>query len=294
MASRLTPLNVAIVVLLAAGCGGSSAASVPSSASTSKAASAGWLPNGPPSRAVVWAVGDGGGGSGANAVAGLVARGRPDLFLYLGDVYPFGTAGAFRNGYAPSFGRFAKRTAPTPGNHDWPFRSSGYDPYWKQVQGQTPPPYYSLSSGGWQLISLNSETGDHSAQQAWLKTQLQAPGDCRLAFWHKPRFSGGMHGDSPSMDPYWRALQGHASLVVSGHDHDMQRFHARGTLTQLVSGAGGESHYAVDRSHSGLAFANDTAYGALRLDLRPGIARVAFYAANGRKLDSTTVRCRRS
>lgn len=275
-----------LTALLLPGCGAglSPFASTPS-----------FVPDGPTGRAVVWAVGDGAvGGDAGRSVGRLVARARPDLFIYLGDVYPQGTAQAFRVAYKPAFGGLARLTAPTPGNHDWPVHADGYDPYWRGIRGRRTPEWYSFRAGGWRLISLNSETPRRGEQLAWLKTQLRGRGDCRLAFWHRPRFSGGLHGDAADMDPYWKALQGHATLVLSGHDHDMQRFRARGTLTQLVAGSGGNGHYPVDRSHPGLAFADDDDYGALRINLTPGRAGLAFIAADGSQLDAAVVPCRRS
>jgi hypothetical protein len=82
-------------------------------------------------------------------------------------------------------------------------------------------PYYSFSVGGWQFLSVNSELPHRSgsAQLAWLKGRLGG-GNCRIAFWHRPRFSAGTtHGDAPDMDPVWQALRGRAALVLSGHDH---------------------------------------------------------------------------
>jgi len=79
--------------------------------------------------ATLWAAGDGANGSApSKAVAAMIARDRPDRFLYLGDVYPVGSADAFRTAYDPVYGRLAKRTAPTPGNHDWGLRAQGYFP----------------------------------------------------------------------------------------------------------------------------------------------------------------------
>ncbi len=43
-------------------------------------------------------------------MAALVRRGRPDRFLYLGDVYETGTAQEFRRWYHPRFGRLARIT----------------------------------------------------------------------------------------------------------------------------------------------------------------------------------------
>jgi Calcineurin-like phosphoesterase len=288
MVSWLTPLLLILAAIALAGRDGSNAkpSAVPPEPPS------GWIRNGPSEHAVVWAVGDGAGGPGAKSVARLVARGKPDLFLYLGDVYPMGNRNAFRTGYASTFGRLAKLTAPTPGNHDWPARARGYDPYWSAIHGRNPPSFYSLQAGGWQLIELNSEISDRSDQLIWLDAQLRARGNCRLAFWHRPRFSAGLHGDNRDMEIYWRELQGRARLVISGHDHDMQRFRSQGGLIQFVSGAGGKGHYRVKRGRAGLRFADDRRYGALRIELTPGHARLSFVDTAGRTLNSTKVACR--
>jgi hypothetical protein len=246
-------------------------------------------------RVVLWAVGDGADGSSTSRrLASQIARTRFDRLLYLGDVYERGTASEFRTNYAPSYGRMRAKTWPTPGNHDWPRHPEGYDPYWANVTGGRPPTWYQKRVAGWQIISLNSEA-PHSAdspQGRWLERQLRRPGTCRLAFWHRPRFSAGAHGDQKDMAPVWDALRGHAAIVVNGHDHDMQRLRPINGITEFVSGAGGRELYDVDESDPHLAFANDRTYGALKLELRRGVARYAFVALGGRVLDSGTISCR--
>jgi len=263
-----------------------------------------FVASGPRDRAIVWAVGDGAdGGPAGRAVGARIGAGRPDRLLYLGDVYAprllgwlrgDGTAADYRDRYAPIYGALADRTAPTPGNHEWPQRGSGYEPYWRGVAGRTPPAYYAFEVAGWQLLSLNSEAphGAGSAQARWLASRVAArAGTCRLAFWHRPRFSAGMHGDQPDVAPLFDALRGHAALVVTGHEHDMQRLRPVAGITQVVSGAGGHSRYGVHRD-ARLAFADDRSDGALRIDLRPGGARLRFVSASGRVLDDSSVRCR--
>jgi Calcineurin-like phosphoesterase len=241
-------------------------------------------------RTVVWAVGDGpDDGPAAKRVAGLIAASHPDLVLYLGDVYT-----ADYHAFPAAFDGLADRVAPTPGNHDWPQNArEGYLRYWKQVQGSPLAGYYSLRAGGWQLLSLNSEAAHDagSAQVAWLRGQVRGPGTCRIGFWHRPRYSAGKHGDQPDVAPLWDTLSGHAALVLAGHDHDMQRLRPVDGITELVSGAGGHSHYAVDRGDRRTAFADDTKDGALRLTLSPGRAELAFVAVDGRTLDTSTVSC---
>jgi acid phosphatase type 7 len=252
-------------------------------------------------RAVLWAVGDGAdGGEQAKRVARRIAAAEVDRLLYLGDVYgprvagqalPDGSAKDYRDRYASVYGGFATRTAPTPGNHEWPQRTQGYGPYWARGSRRLPP-YYGFDTAGWRVLSLNSEAphGPGSPQLRWLGRQLRRPGTCRLAFWHRPRFSAGRHGDQPDVAPLWDALRGHASIVVNGHDHDMQRLRRIDGITELVSGAGGHGLYSL-RPDPRRAFGDDRNYGALRAELRPGRADLAFVAADGRVLDRHRVTC---
>jgi hypothetical protein len=250
----------------------------------------------PGDHATIWAVGDGDASPASRAVVRRIAAGHPDRLLYLGDVYERGTAGDFRDHYAPSFGRLARITAPTPGNHDWPRHPGGYDPYWQHALARPrAAAWYAFRAGGWTILSIDSET-DHdsgSPQLRWLRSQLRAPGTCRIAFWHRPRYSAGTHhGDDADMAPVWDALRGHAAIVLSGHEHDMQRLHPIDAMTSFVSGAGGHSHYALHRDDPRLAFGDDRDDGALRLRLRRGSASYAFVTADGRVLDAGTLRCR--
>jgi hypothetical protein len=95
------------------------------------------------------------------------------------------------------------------------------------------------------------------------------------------------------MAPLWNALRGHARIVLNGHEHNMQRLRAIDGISEFVSGAGGSGHYGLHADDDRLASGNDTDYGALRLELEPGVARYAFVTVDGRTLDSGALRCRR-
>jgi hypothetical protein len=84
----------------------------------------------------------------------------------------------------------------------------------------------------------------------------------------------------------------YAALVLSGHDHALQRFRPRDETVQLVVGACGRGRYRIDESDRRLAFGSDWVHGALRMRLRPGAARLAFVAADDTFLDRATVPCR--
>jgi hypothetical protein len=246
-------------------------------------------------RAVVWAVGDAAAAlPGARRLAAAIRRARPDRFLYLGDVYESGTAAEFRRNYDPLYGSLAPITDPTPGNHDWANRFSGYYPYWRAHKGHRQPPWSSVETAGWELLGLNSEAahGRGSRQLTWLDRRLATGGDCRIAFWHRPRFSAGLvHGDSPDTAPLWNALRGRAKAVLGGHEHDLQRLRPRGGLTQYVAGAGGRSSYPLSRTDRRLAWGRDDREGALRIVLEPGAATFEFRDAAGRVLDRSRTTC---
>ena len=88
----------------------------------------------PEPRAIVWAVGDGADGSApARRLARMIERDEPDAVLYLGDVYPSGTAEDYERNFEPVYGRLASIMWPTAGNHEWGNREVGYYPYWRQL-----------------------------------------------------------------------------------------------------------------------------------------------------------------
>lgn len=249
----------------------------------------------PPPPVEIWAVGDGADGSErAKRVGRMIAGARPARFLYLGDVYETGTRSEFERNYRSVFGALGSRTLPTPGNHDWPRHTEGYHPYWLSVKGRRMPATYATRIRGWDLLSLNSENvgSSDSPQMRWLRAQVRSGGTCRLAFWHRPRFSAGTrHGDDPGVEPFSRELRGRAALVVNAHEHNMQEFLPRDGIRELIAGAGGKSLYAGRADDPRLAWSNTTDYGALRLRLRQGQADWAFVAADGRVLRRGSSRC---
>ena len=250
----------------------------------------------PESMPVVWAVGDGATGEvDAWRLARRIAADDPDRFLYLGDVYDEGRPDEFRKNYEFVYGGLLTVTEPTPGDHEWGLRERGYFPFWEDVRGSELEPYYAVELGDWELLSLNSEAphGPDSPQVRWLRERVASSKKCRIAFWHRPRYHSGT--DKPQyrdVAPLWNALRGRATAVLSGDEHNMQRLRPRDGITQFVVGSGGRRLYELRRDDGRLAFGNDEAFGALRLELRPTEARYAFVTAAGRTLDSGTLPCR--
>ena len=181
---------------------------------------------------------------------GLAATPRAAV-LALGDnVYERGTAAEYARCYGPTWGRFKERTYPTPGNHEYATPgAAGYFAYFGKAAGRG---YYSVQLGAWHVISLDSNLkGEaHLAQLAWLKRDLAASGArCTLAYWHHPLYSSGGHGREPIMRDAWELLyRAGAEIVLSGHDHNYERFRPQDAngrrdmeqgIRQFVVGTGG-------------------------------------------------------
>ena len=150
--------------------------------------------------------------------------------LTLGDhQYPSGSLADFEASYADTWGPYRDITFPVPGTHEYETPGAqGYFAYFGKSAGEPDKGYYSYDLGAWHLIALNSEChqiggcADSDPQARWLKHDLEAHSHkCVLAYWHRPRFSSGMHGNDNELDALWQILAGaRADVVLAGHDHD--------------------------------------------------------------------------
>ena len=103
--------------------------------------------------------------------------------------------------------------------------------------------------------------------------------DRRLA---RPRFNAGKHRDEEiDVEGLWSAVNGRAAIVLSGHDHNLQRPSDR-RHHQNVTGAGGLARHAVEEEDPRMAFSEDSTVGGLRIVLGRGRADLKFIAADGR------------
>lgn len=247
----------------------------------------------PRAAATVWAVGDGATGTDdARRLARTIAAGSPRRVLYLGDVYESGTAEEFRAHFAGVYGGLVPIMAPTPGNHEWGNRAEGYDAFWRARTGHPTPHWYAFTIGGWRIVSLSSEIPRDADQLAFVRRELAARADrCVIAMLHQPRESAGSHGDASSVEPLWRELRGRVPVVLSGHEHNLQRLRPVSGTVQYIVGAGGRARYGVKDRDPRLDFARDDLDGALRLRLRPGRADLDFVATSAATLDRSSARC---
>jgi len=226
--------------------------------------------------------------SGAEETEKLLAK-IPGAVMAIGDLaYPDGSAENFAC-YDKTWGKEKARTRPAPGNHE--FHSADatyYFQYFGAAAGDPSKGYYSYELGSWHIVVLNSECEQvggceaGSAQEKWLREDLVAhPTPCTLAYFHKPLFSsGGKHGDDLTMKPLWDALyQGGVDVIVSGHDHDYERFApqtpeakpdpAHG-IREFVVGTGGKNHRPFEAPHANSEVRNADTFGVLKLTLSDG------------------------
>ncbi len=218
---------------------------------------------------------------GDEATAELLDRIAGTVFTLGDNVYNSGTTAEFANCYEPSWGRHKSRTRPSPGNHDYVTRDAApYFAYFGANAGEPGKGYYSYNLGAWHIIALNSEiqVDAGSAQEQWLRADLAANRTtCTLAYWHKPRFSSGPHGNNPRFDALWQALyQFDADLVLSGHDHNYERFApqtpagvadaARG-IREFIVGTGGAGLYPIVTIRPNSEVRNARTWGVLKLTL---------------------------
>jgi len=240
-----------------------------------------------------------------------------DAVFTLGDnAYMEGTTKQFLNCFGSTWGNpkwgIMKKIHPAPGNHEYLSKAaSPYYAYFGANAGVAGAGYYSYDLGAWHIIVLNSEIvvltefsdRDRKAQEDWLKKDLKDKAKpCTLAYWHEPRFSSGWHGSDARFQPIWQIMyDANVDLILSGHDHDYERFlpqtpagvldTLRG-IPEIVAGTGGEDL----RGFGGRAIKNSVyrlegRYGVLLLTLGGGEYRSVWLETDGRVWDPSGGKC---
>lgn len=259
---------------------------------------------------VVAAGGDGASGmTREQQVADLIASWRPDLVLYLGDVYESASSEELLNWYGERgsfFSRFRAITNPTVGNHEYALSPTAqpYVGYWGGI-----PHYYSYDIGAWHFVSLD-DTAEYnqgsvtSVQYRWLAADLaRNTAPCTLVYFHRPFFTVDADAPATEYSAYWQLLAAHhVTLTVSGHAHNYQRWQpldadgavAANGVTTLVAGTAGQWLSPFTRTDPRLAAgfdSHDTSSGALQLQLSNGGAGYLFQNVSGQVLDRGEVTC---
>ncbi len=270
------------------------------------------VPTGSPADPVLIGAGDIAmcGRPGSGQTAQILAK-NPGTVIAVGDnAYPDGAPADYTNCYDPTWGAFKGKTFAVPGNHDYTTaNASGYFAYFGSKAGDPAQGWYSFNVGAWHILAINSNcsavggcnTG--SPQETWVKSDLAAStAKCTLAFWHHPYYSSGRNGDFTQMGAIWQDLyNAGAEIVVSGHDHDYERFapqDASGTkdtargITQFVVGTGGSDFTPlVFPLQPNSVTQLENVFGVLKLILHPTSYTWQFIPISGTFKDSGTVAC---
>jgi 3',5'-cyclic AMP phosphodiesterase CpdA len=174
-----------------------------------------------------------------------------------------------------------------PGNHEYQTPGAAdYFAYFGSRAGTPGQGWYAYDLGSWRIYALNSNCdeiggcGPGSPQEAWLRADLAAnPRACSLAYWHHPLFSSGEHGSDPRMRDVAEALyESGVDVVLSGHDHDYERFAPQSPdgepdadtgFRQFVVGTGGAPLRGLATVAPNSEARAASTYGLLKLTLRP-------------------------
>ena len=215
--------------------------------------------------------------------------------------------------YDRTWGKFKKRTKPTPGNHEYRTPNArGYFGYFGKRAGQRGKGYYSYRLGSWTMIALNSVPcvqsreahvagcAKGSPQYEWLKETLSKSNTkCTLAYMHHPWVSSGVHGRTKAIRPLVDLLYTHGvDVVLSGHDHIYERLarqnpderldNRRG-MRQFVVGTGGrelktqEKLRNIDKPLKNSETRTRKTHGVLKLNLSENSYRWDFLAVKEHK-----------
>jgi 3',5'-cyclic AMP phosphodiesterase CpdA len=174
------------------------------------------------------------------------SRNPANMLVLLGDNDYTRSPARFRVNWRSSFGwarRTGLRVAGVLGNHDYEVARGRYQ---FRLLGM-PGPYYTRRLGDAQLFFLDS-TVVTDRETAWLEQQLaESTSTWKIAVFHHPPYTCGGHSGDQTVQRRWVPLfeRYRVQLVLSGHDHNYQRFGARNGVTYVVHGGGGAGLYRL-------------------------------------------------
>lgn len=244
------------------------------------------------------------------SLAEAIAEDEVDLVLHTGDVAyrlheeadpPTGFLFKLYEPLAPLLQRAP--FYPVPGNHEFDGATTWRgEPYYQEafppVEGahiSYPPAsdgmWYAFSVGDVQFLMLNSQSAfgrpGLEEQTAWLEERI---GDrsyrYSIVVLHVPPLNAGRHqGDSAIIRSRWGELldSPRVPLVLSGHDHNYQRFET-GTTTYVVTGGGSRSLYPVSGRAPNMHAAERITHYVL-IDLNEGAIRLQAIDERGTVFD---------
>ena len=224
------------------------------------------------------------------AVRAFEERHPANLLVTLGD-NDYTRGRAFVSSWRSSFGWLPGAgvdVAGALGNHDVEVRNGRYEFRLLRMPG----PYYVRRVSEVEVIVLDS-TAVTRAQTRWLeRTLAERTGFRRIVVFHHPPYTCGGHLGSAAIQRLWVPLfeRYGVRLVLSGHDHNYQRFVRRG-VTYVVHGGGGARLYRLrgcPRSYPTRVAAR-VAHGFLYVTVEADAFLVRAVRLDGRMIDEVRV-----
>ena len=173
-----------------------------------------------------------------------------DALLEAGDiVYPDGSPARFAAAIDAPYATLRASIPfwPALGNHDVMWNNGNDLMSYLSMPGRS---YEKLITNGnvtMQLLVLDSNNVSPT-QTAWLESKLSSGSPrWRVVMFHHPVFSCSSHGNTQAVIDAWLpVLTAHdVDLVITGHDHNYQRFQ-QGNTTFVVTGGGGMPTYPIN------------------------------------------------
>jgi hypothetical protein len=180
------------------------------------------------------------------AVRRFEARNPASYLVTLGDNDYTEDPAAFHANWEASFGwwrRAGIKVAGVLGNHDVRVQGGRYQYDELRMPGR----YYRRVIGPVELYLLDSNDVD-DAQTAWLRRTLaRSRARWKVAAFHHPAYTcGNYDSHGPVLDRWVPLFERYrVRLVLSGHDHNYQRFAVRRGVRYIVHGGGGRGLYEL-------------------------------------------------
>jgi hypothetical protein len=213
-------------------------------------------------------------------------------FLTLGDNDYTESPTAFHNNWTSSFGWVRNRgltVIGTLGNHDNLVDHGRYE----FDELNMPRGYYKRTIGNVQVFILNSNYVN-ATQTSWLETALSSSTALwKIVVFHHPAWTCGAYRSNSAVVRNWVPIMERygVDLVLSGHDHNYQRFGARNGVRYIVHGGGGQHLYPLSKCPAGYPtrLYGRSVHGFLYLRATDGYLRVSAVTRARHFIDRVTI-----
>ena len=171
------------------------------------------------------------------------------------------------------------------GNHDDPNQRL-YKPY--NMGGKH---YYTFKKGNVRFFALDSNYMDPT-QVAWLEGELKTAGsDWKIAYFHHPLYSSGMHGSQTDLRAIIEPLfiKYNVDVVFTGHEHFYQRIKPQKGIHYFVTGAAGKLRRGDLRPADFTAVGNDREYSFMLIEVTDTEMHFQCVDRLGKTMDKGTI-----